>query len=152
MQQIADQASSSASTSPVRSGVSDGPLERQRSALRDLVALASECARREAEINEQFTSLHNANQERYSAIVAALNARFKAQSEDMENKIRAEIDAIEQRYSRKLQAIKDGHKQTCTSIQWDYSAAEKATRSSHDEAKLVIETGLDAAHCRVHHS
>lgn len=151
MQQIADQASSSASTSPVRSGVSDGPLERQRSALRDLVALASECARREAEINEQFTSLHNANQERYSAIVAALNARFKAQSEDMENKIRAEIDAIEQRYSRKLQAIKDGHKQTCTSIQWDYSAAEKATRSSHDEAKLVIETGLDAAHNRALH-
>ncbi|MGC8559082.1 MAG: FtsK/SpoIIIE domain-containing protein [Phycisphaerae bacterium] len=148
MQQIADQANSSNSTCPAGPADGVGPLERQRSALRDLVALASECARREAEINEEFTTQRDTARERYNASMKEIEARFKARTDELENKIHEEMDGIEQQYRRKLQTFQAAHQQTCAGIQWDYSAAEKTARSSYDEAKLLIETGLDASHNR----
>ncbi len=147
MQQIADQSNSS-STSPAGPADGVGPLERQRSALRDLVALASECARREAEINEEFTTQRDTARDRHDASMKEIEARFKARTAELENKIREEIDGVEHQYRRKLQTFQAAYQQTCAGIQWDYSAAEKTARSSYDEAKLLVETGLDAAHNR----
>jgi plasmid maintenance system antidote protein VapI len=148
MQQVADSASPVTAADHPSADRPRGPVELQRDALRDLVALASECARREAQINEEFIALRDANQERYSAARTAAEGRFKAQSAELESKNHEQAEAIEQRHRRKIHAINDLHKQTCTGIQWDYSGAEKTVRASHDEAKLLIETGLDAAHNR----
>ena len=148
MQQLADQSQPDTTSVSASSHTVRAPLDLQRDALRDLISLASECARREAEIYDDFTRSRDALADKFASTRTAAEARFHTQSEELKLKHQADLDAIERLHEKQINALKSQHKQVCAGIQWDYSAAEKNTKSSHDEAKLLIETGLDAAHNR----
>jgi len=151
MQQLADPSQAATRSDNSRPHVTGAPLDLQRNALRDLISLASECARREAEIFEDYDRLHTALAEKFATTKTAAEAQFQVKLQQLKLKHEAEVSEIEQSHENAIRALKNRHKQACTSILWDYSAAEKNIKSSRDEAKLLIETGLDAAQNRSSH-
>ncbi len=124
------------------------PLDEQRDALRDLVALASQCAQTEEQINRQFTIASEQAKKTLSAAKAAIENRFAAQSQNIEEQRQQKIQDIQAKLQSSKHQAEEQYKQACTGIRWDYGAAEKSTRGHHDEARLLTETGLDAAHNR----
>ncbi len=149
MQDLADQTPLDTKLTYANPPAKPAPRDLQRSALRDLISLASDCARREAEIFDDFTRSRDALNDKFSKQQTAAEAQFQSQFEQLRLRKQADIEAIEQTHVKKLQALKNHHQQVCDGIHWDYSAAEKNAKSNHDEAKLLIETGLDAAHNRM---
>src|SRR5918993_2977209 len=133
--QTVPQQTSEAPPSPASAAPPPADHDAVRGALRDLVALAAECAAREAEIAQtQQAELEQAEKE-LARSRSNVDLRFKGVRDEIQTKTQARIEQINQQFQAELAELKQSDQSRRQMVADDF---EKATADVNHKIQQAV--------------
>src|SRR6185437_13868768 len=125
------------------------PRDLQRDALRDLVALATECAATEARIELEHRSSTEQAKKTLEKTTWTLAQRFTSLDEAARQEHQDELANVHSRHQAELADAKAAHQQTRDRIERDHEPAERKSRQQFEQAVWLADSVLEVAQNQV---
>jgi S-DNA-T family DNA segregation ATPase FtsK/SpoIIIE len=121
----------------------------QRNALHDLVALATECAANETEIEKRYTSAQETSKKEYQLANWDLNERFKALRDQFVREAEQQVRRVDSQYKQQLAAIKQADETERHKIELNFKAVERDVKRKAQDAMWEAESVFDATQIQI---
>jgi ABC-type multidrug transport system fused ATPase/permease subunit len=124
---------------------SPSPRDVQRDALRDLVALASDCAATEARIEQQYRSSTESATKELEKSRFNTTGRFVELVETAKLKHQQRLAEIQAQHVTQVAETKEGHQQARRKIDREFDPVERKTKQQLDHAIWLADSVLEVA-------
>jgi DNA segregation ATPase FtsK/SpoIIIE, S-DNA-T family len=128
-----------------------GPSRRdiQRDALRDLVALATDCAATEARIEQEFRTGTESAAKELETSRRSITERFAGVAQSARQQFAQRKAQIESLYASQMEEAKRGHEEARRKIEREHEPIEQKTRKQLDHAVWLADSVLEVAHNQI---
>jgi DNA segregation ATPase FtsK/SpoIIIE, S-DNA-T family len=125
------------------------PRDVQRDALRDLVALATESAATEAQIEQQFEASTEQARKEFEKAQWAVNQRYAGLQQSTTQQYETKVTEIKAYFRNAQEEAKEGLSQGRLKVDRDHEPVERKTRQQLDQAVWMAESVLEVAQNQV---
>ena len=127
------------------SAVGPSPRDVQRDALRDLVALAGDCAATEARIEQEYRSSTEQSDKELEKAQWQTSEHYAALLESARQEHEGRLAAVEAQYEARLVAALEEHERRRRRIDAEHEPVEHKTRQQFDQAVWLADSVLEVA-------
>lgn len=117
----------------------------QRTALRDLVALARQCAARDHEIEKINASGTESARRAFDTTAAEIEKRYAKQREELEDRALGARRRVEDQFVSETNGLKANHEQTIQKIEFDHDSLEQNLKKQFNHSLWVADSIFDGA-------
>ncbi len=117
----------------------------QRGALQDLLELTTQCAQREAEIEQKFQSTSSEAQGTGHRKLSEAERKYKGYQEQIAAKIEEKQAQINAQHQKAIASLKAGDQNLRHRARAEYEQAQQQARKDYDQATWLAESVLEAA-------
>ena len=135
-------AATAAATAPPPSAAADH--DAARAALRDLVALAAECAAREAEVAQAHRAALEQAEKELGRSRSNVDLRFRGVREEIQTKTQARVEQINQQFQAELAELKASDAQRRRTVLDEYERATADVNQKVQQAVWLAESMFEA--------
>ena len=125
------------------------PRDGQRAALHDLVALATECAATEAQIEQQWRSSTEQAGKEFEKAKFQVAQRYAALKEEASQKHHQRLSEIHEQFMAEVAAAKEAHADDRERIERDHEPIERKTDQQLEQAIWLADSVLEVAQNQV---
>ena len=119
--------------------------DQQRGALEDLLELATECAAREAVIEQQFQAASSETQGAGQRKLTDAERRYKSLQDQVTAKVQEKQGQIDQQYQQSISALKINDQKLRQRVTAEYGQAQQKAKKDYDQAIWLAESVQEAA-------